>query len=125
LTDTTDENTYELTTKGTKLLQGFIFNLPNTSLLQHQRQPAKKVTSQSFDKIVVHQKDGTTREVTRFDELVLVFTELETRKETIESYRDERLNQEIERITTHIQHRNEHHPESLRGWRGLARTLAS
>jgi hypothetical protein len=87
------------------------------------KQPAEKVTPQSFDKIVVHNKDGTTREVTRFDELVLVFTELETRKETIEGYSNERLNEEIERITKHVQHRKEHHPENLRGWRGLARTL--
>jgi predicted transcriptional regulator len=121
--DTTDENTYALTPKGTTFLRGFILNISNLSFSQHQRQTTKKATPQSFNKIVVHNKDGTTREVTRFDELVLVFTELETRKETIESYSDERLNQEIERITTHIQHRKAHHPENLRGWRGLARTL--
>jgi hypothetical protein len=67
--DTTEDNTYALTPKGTTYLQGFILNLSNLSFSQHQQQPAKKATPQSYDKIIVHNKDGTTREVTRFDEL--------------------------------------------------------
>jgi hypothetical protein len=117
LTDTTDERTYSLTPKGRKMLQGFLLNFPNRSFR------ARVVTPQSFDKIVVHHKDGSTREITHFDTLVLLMLELETHRETIQAYSNEKLAQQIEYITTRIQQRKEQRPELLRGWRGLARTL--
>jgi hypothetical protein len=77
----------------------------------------------SFDRIVVHNKDGTTREVTRFDELVLLFLELETQQKRIEAITDERLELSIEKIQNLMKRRRELRPQSFRGWHGLARTL--
>ena len=110
-------------------LQSEIFmedrNVPRMSFPQLDvPAPVKqRVRPQSFEKIVVHNTDGTTREVTQFDVLVLLFLELESHKKTVKGYSDERLTQEIERIQTRIKERKEQRSELLRGWRGLARTL--
>jgi hypothetical protein len=85
--------------------------------------PASRARPKSFDRIVVHNKDGTTQEVTRFDILVLLFLKLETRQKKIEAMTDERLELHIERIQDLMKRRKELHPNSFRGWRGLARTL--
>jgi len=86
--------------------------------------PVSRALPKSFDKIVVHNKDGTTREVTRFDVLVLLFLELDTQLKRIETYTDERLELHIERIQELIKRTKEHHTHTFRGWHGLARTLA-
>jgi hypothetical protein len=86
--------------------------------------PDSRTRPKSFDRIVIHNKDGTTREVTRFDEIILLFLELETRQKRIEAYTDEQLELIIKRIQEFMERRKELYPQTFRGWRGLARKFA-
>jgi hypothetical protein len=95
---------------------------PTKPMLYPPRRETRR--PRSFEKIIVYNRDGTTREITQFDELYPLFFEFDDQQHVISTYTDEQLQQAIEKLQALITRRKEQRPHQLRGWRGLARTLS-